>query len=249
MTGSWGGSDWSVLVPEAMKIFGDVLAPPSRAHRVFIGAARRVFCSSNRKHERVLKFTLEAAAATTVFPAVLAYCLARAAVGAERAFPGWSQAFALLPGLTGAYLRRAFYRRVLPRCEDGCWLSFAAIFSHPTAEIGRNVYVGPFCCLGDVTLEDDVLIGSHVSITNGSAQHGTERLDIPIREQPGVWPRDDWPRYLGRRPGRDYGECRLPLRHRCRIGGDQADTGLRGGGRRPGSRRAVPQSNPRIRYW
>jgi acetyltransferase-like isoleucine patch superfamily enzyme len=57
--------------------------------------------------------------------------------------------------------------------------------------------VGPYCCLGEVTLEDDVLLGSHVSITNGAAQHGIERLDIPIREQPGTWPRvtigkDSW---------------------------------------------------------
>jgi virginiamycin A acetyltransferase len=32
---------------------------------------------------------------------------------------------------------------------------------------------------------------------NGSAQHGTQRLDLPVREQPGVWPhvtigRDSW---------------------------------------------------------
>jgi virginiamycin A acetyltransferase len=48
-----------------------------------------------------------------------------------------------------------------------------------------------------VTLEDDVLLGSQVSIANGGGQHGIERLDIPIREQPGTWPhitigRDSW---------------------------------------------------------
>jgi hypothetical protein len=40
-----------------------------------------------------------------------------------------------------------------------------------------------------VTIEDDAAIGSHVSITNGNRQHGIGRLDIPVREQPGVWPR------------------------------------------------------------
>jgi acetyltransferase-like isoleucine patch superfamily enzyme len=144
-----------------------------------------------------LKHTAEVGAAVAILPAVIAYRLLRVLVGAERAFPGWSQAVALLPGVTGVYLRRAFYRRVLPRCGDGCWIGFAVVFSHPTAEIGRNVYIGPFCCLGDVILEDDVLVGSHVSVTNGSAQHGTERLDIPIREQSGVWlrvtvGRDTW---------------------------------------------------------
>jgi acetyltransferase-like isoleucine patch superfamily enzyme len=137
----------------------------------------------------VLKAVANGLAALLVLPAVLLYRTGRLLAGPERAFPGWSQAFSLFPGLTGVYLRRAFYRLVLPRCGSGACLSFGTILSHPTAEVGRDVYVGPFCCLGDVTLEDDVLIGSHVSIANGSAQHGTERLDVPIREQPGTWPR------------------------------------------------------------
>src|SRR5262249_58084037 len=114
-----------------------------------------------------------------------------------RSFPPWSQAFSLLPGFPGVYLRRAFYRLVLPRCGPGACISFGVIFSHPTAEVGRDVYAGPYCCLGDVTLEDDVLLGSHVSVANGGSQHGTERLDVPIREQPGTWVRvtvgrDSW---------------------------------------------------------
>lgn len=110
-------------------------------------------------------------------------------IGPSRAFPGFSQAMSLIPGLTGQYLRRAFYRLVLPRCGTGSVVSFGTVFSHPTAEIGEHAYIGVFCCLGDVTIEDDALIGSHVSITNGNRQHGTERLDIPVREQPGDWPR------------------------------------------------------------
>jgi acetyltransferase-like isoleucine patch superfamily enzyme len=135
------------------------------------------------------KSLADGVALALVLPAVLAYWLGRLALGPQKAFPGWSQAFSLLPGLTGAYLRRAFYRMVLPRCGRGCMISFGAVFSHPTAEVGRDVYVGVGCCLGDVTLEDDVLLGSHVSIMNGGGQHGIERLDVPIREQPGVWPR------------------------------------------------------------
>jgi acetyltransferase-like isoleucine patch superfamily enzyme len=139
--------------------------------------------------KRTTKALLNGLALVLVLPAVLLYQLGRAALGRERVFPGWSQAFALLPGLSGAYLRRAFYSLVLPRWGPDVHVSFGAIFSHPTAEVGRGVYVGAFCCLGDVTLGDDVLIGSHVSVANGSAQHGTERLDVPVREQPGRWPR------------------------------------------------------------
>ncbi|MCC7087159.1 MAG: acyltransferase [Pirellulales bacterium] len=106
-----------------------------------------------------------------------------------RAFPGWSQLFSLLPGQSGVYLRRAFYRLILPRCGTDCCISFGTIFSHPTASIGEHVYVGSYCVIGDVTLEDDALVASNVSIANGPAQHGIERLDIPVREQPGDWPR------------------------------------------------------------
>lgn len=137
----------------------------------------------------IAKHVADATALALVLPAAMAYWLGCALIGRQRAFPGWSQGMSLLPGLCGVYLRRAFYRLVLPRCESGCVISFGVIFSHPTAQVGSNVYVGPFGCLGDVTLEDDALVGSHVSITNGSRQHEIERLDIPVREQPGVWPR------------------------------------------------------------
>jgi virginiamycin A acetyltransferase len=148
-----------------------------------------------------MKAALKAAANVTAFvlvlPAVLLYWLAALLVGPDRAFPGWSQAFSLIPGLTGVTLRRAFYKCVLRRCGDDACISFGTVFSHPTAEVGRTVYVGPFCVVGHVTLEDDVLLGSHVSVSNGGEQHGIARLDVPIREQPGRWVRvtigrDSW---------------------------------------------------------
>jgi virginiamycin A acetyltransferase len=144
-----------------------------------------------------LKSLANGLACLLVLPAYVLYRFGSAILGPSQAFPGWSQAFSLIPGLCGIYLRRAFYRLVLRRCSGDCCLSFGTVFSHPTAEVGRGVYVGLYCCLGDITLEDDVLLGSQISVMNGGAQHGIERLDIPIREQPGVWPRitigkDSW---------------------------------------------------------
>jgi acetyltransferase-like isoleucine patch superfamily enzyme len=148
-----------------------------------------------------MKPSLKALANGLAFVAVLpAYCLymvGSAIIGAERAFPGWSQAVSLLPGITGVYFRRAFYRLVLQRCDTGVWIGFGTVFSHRSASLGKNVYTGTYCCLGNVELEEDVLLGSQVSIVNGGNQHGIARLDIPIREQPGVFPRirigrDSW---------------------------------------------------------
>ena len=139
--------------------------------------------------KQAVKMVAASVAFGVVLPAFVAYFMLALVFGPQRAFPGWSQAFSLIPGTCGVYLRRAFYRLVLPRCDTDCWIGFGTVFSHTTAAVGRSVYVGISCCLGDVTLEDDVLLGSHVSIMNGASQHGIERLDIPIREQPGVWPR------------------------------------------------------------
>jgi acetyltransferase-like isoleucine patch superfamily enzyme len=133
----------------------------------------------------------------STLPAYAAYRVGAGLLGPQKAFAGWSELFSLVPGLTGIYLRRGFYRWALAGCGEGACISFGTLISHPTARIGCRVYVGPFGSLGDVTLEDDVLLGSHVSVMNGSEQHGIERLDIPIREQPGRWPhvtigRDTW---------------------------------------------------------
>jgi acetyltransferase-like isoleucine patch superfamily enzyme len=144
-----------------------------------------------------LKALADGLATVLVLLPFLLYAAARLVAGPRRAFPGWSQAFSLVPGLSGVFLRRAFYRLVLPQCGKDCCLSFGTVFSHATARVGERAYVGLFCCLGDVTLEDDVLLGSHVSVMNGASQHGIERLDVPVREQPGSWPRitigrDSW---------------------------------------------------------
>jgi virginiamycin A acetyltransferase len=147
--------------------------------------------------KRIAKTIANGVALVAVLPAVCLYRLIAAISTPERVFPGYSQGFSLIPGLTGIFLRRAFYRCVLPRCGQDVCISFGTVFSHPTAELGERVYLGVACMIGDATLEDDVLVGSHVSIINGRRQHGIERLDIPVREQPGEYPRivvgrDSW---------------------------------------------------------
>jgi virginiamycin A acetyltransferase len=145
----------------------------------------------------VAKRIADAVALILVLPAVGMYRLSTAVGAPNSVFPGYSQGFSLIPGVIGIYLRRAFYRYVLPRCGQDVCISFGTVFSHPTVSLGNRVYIGVGCMIGDATLEDDVLIGSHVSIINGRRQHGIERLDVPVREQPGEYPpvvigRDSW---------------------------------------------------------
>lgn len=137
---------------------------------------------------KFLKQFLELFARLLVFPAVLCVLSCRLLRKSDGAFCFWSQGLSLIPGVTGVTLRRAFYRGVLSGCGEDVCISFGTTFSHSAGRLGNRAYIGLSCSLGDVTLEDDVLIASHVSIMNGCRQHGIERLDIPIREQPGDFP-------------------------------------------------------------
>ncbi len=134
-----------------------------------------------------LKLLADLLARLVVLPAVGVYWLGAAMGGKERALRYWSEALAVMPGTSGVYLRRAFYRQVLAECGPGCWIGFGVLVHSPKARIGKNVYIGPYSSLGEVLLEDDVLISTGVSIINGPRQHGLDRLDQPIREQPGQW--------------------------------------------------------------
>ncbi|MCC7425209.1 MAG: acyltransferase [Planctomycetaceae bacterium] len=145
----------------------------------------------------VLKFLVNAVFTLLTLPLVAVYRVESVLFGVDRIFPGWSQFVSLIPGLYGVYIRRAFYRFTLDACGANATIGFGSLFSHPTARLGANVYVGNYCMLGGVTIEDDCLIASHVSILNGLAQHRFDRLDIPIREQPGEFApitigRDSW---------------------------------------------------------
>jgi acetyltransferase-like isoleucine patch superfamily enzyme len=132
-----------------------------------------------------LKTAARGAALMLVLPALFSYSIRRLILGPDRALAGSAQALALLPGLAGGYLRRAFLSRVLAACAPSATIEFGVLFSQAGARLDANVYVGPRCHLGLVHLERDVLLGAGVHVPSGGATHGTGGIDRPIREQEG----------------------------------------------------------------
>jgi acetyltransferase-like isoleucine patch superfamily enzyme len=125
-------------------------------------------------------------ATLVVAPALLSYYLVRRPLlGADRALEGSTQALGLIPGIAGEYLRRAFLARVLAGCAASATVRFGCLFSQAGARLDDRVYVGPRCHLGLVHLERDVLLASGVHIPSGSATHGIDDPDRPIRDQEG----------------------------------------------------------------
>jgi acetyltransferase-like isoleucine patch superfamily enzyme len=133
-----------------------------------------------------IKFGIRALATVAVAPAILSYRLRSPVMGRERALLGSTQALALVPGLLGQYLRRAFLSHVLAYCGPNAVVEWGTCFSDPDTRIDDYAYIGPNCHIGFAHIERDVLIAPCVHIPSGSAIHGTADLDEPIRNQQGV---------------------------------------------------------------
>jgi len=83
----------------------------------------------------------------------------------------FGQAFSLIPGLPGNWLRRAFGRLTLDGCAADCEIGFLSWFSSRHARIGARVYIGPLSVIGDAAIGEGSLIATRVSILSGKNQH------------------------------------------------------------------------------
>jgi virginiamycin A acetyltransferase len=99
----------------------------------------------------------------------------------EAIFAWWAQLFAIVPGLPGVFVRRAFYRLTLENSSGSFFIAFGAIFSHRRTTIEDGVYVGAYTIVGAAMLRRGCLIGSRAGIISGSALHD---LDASGRRKP-----------------------------------------------------------------
>jgi virginiamycin A acetyltransferase len=134
----------------------------------------------------IAKTLARALATLAATPALLSYAVRSRLMGADLALEGSSQALALLPGLTGQYVRRAFLSRVLAECHPSATVEFGVIFSQAGCRIGPRAYVGPRCHLGLALIEADVMLAAGVHVPSGAQTHGTDDVERPMRDQPGV---------------------------------------------------------------
>lgn len=133
-----------------------------------------------------LKRAAHGLAVILVTPSLLSFWLRARLMGRDRAIEGSTQAWALVPGLFGQYLRRAFLSHALESCAHTATIEFGTIFSSASASIGDRAYVGPRCHLGWAVIERDALLAAGVHVPSGSRTHGIEDLTIAIRDQPSI---------------------------------------------------------------
>ena len=134
----------------------------------------------------LLKLLAHGVAWLAVTPSVWSFALRSMILGRDRALEGSTQAWALVPGLIGQYLRRAFLCRTLSHCAHTATIEFGTLFSSASASIGERAYIGPRCHLGWAVIEDNALLAAGVHVPSGSKTHGIDDVSVPIRDQPTV---------------------------------------------------------------
>ncbi len=133
-----------------------------------------------------MKAAAHALAWAAVTPSVLSWHVRRRLVGADRALESATEAWGLVPGLSGQFLRRAFLSRVLTECSRSAVIGFGTVLSSAHATIAAGAYVGPRCHLGWAHIETGALVGAGVHVPSGGQTHGFADPSTPIRDQPGL---------------------------------------------------------------
>jgi virginiamycin A acetyltransferase len=132
----------------------------------------------------VLKLLAHYVALLIVTPSVISWRLRALVMGADRALEASTQFWAIVPGLSGQYLRRAFLCQSLSYCARSATIEVGTLFSSASASIGERAYVGPRCHLGWALIEDDVLIAAGVHVPSGAHTHGMAEGSVAMRDQP-----------------------------------------------------------------
>ncbi len=130
----------------------------------------------------VLKLVILGISIVLTSPLIIIAKLEEWITGNENFFAGIGQFLALFPGKVGKSLRLGYYFCTLEKCAYDAYFGFGVLIPHRGTRIGYRVVIGAYSIIGTVTLEDDVLIASRVSIPSGKYQHVPEDEEKLITE-------------------------------------------------------------------
>ena len=142
-----------------------------------MGEAERASGGWDAAHPRIVAASQQVAR-VMVAPLILAYRLR--IVRYRTAANGLS----LIPGAAGILLRRAWYGATLASCGKRLKVLFGAVIHNPESRIGDDCHIGELNRVGLVEIGPNFLSSHHVCIVSGRHQHGYERTNIAIRDQP-----------------------------------------------------------------
>lgn len=137
------------------------------------------------QNDRWAKKVLRFLAVASVLHHAVRFAVDATVLDRRRALMWACQRASRWPGLWGTYRRRAMLRLVGVRLAKTCHIEFGTLLSKPTAVIGPGVYVGAYCCLGDVRIGEKTMLADAVQVPSGGRQHGSIALDASTTDPPG----------------------------------------------------------------
>ncbi len=136
---------------------------------------------------RTVKKMLQYLAILLVSPLLLLYFLMMPLSRRDVLFASFAQFLSLWPGILGSYIRVAFYRCTMKKCDADCFIGFSSLFSQQGIEVHRGAYIGPQCNIGLSCIGENTLLGSGVHILSGKNQHSFDDPSRPFKEQGGIF--------------------------------------------------------------
>lgn len=91
----------------------------------------------------------------------------------EELYLFFGQLFSLIPGKLGSYFRVSYYYLLGSNVSPDVFIGFGSYFSKREIHIASNASIGAFCVLGNVSIGEETLIASKVSIPSGRHQHSS----------------------------------------------------------------------------
>lgn len=120
--------------------------------------------------KEVLKMGFRLVALALALPfAALAHMGKR--VGLPNMFLACAQILSLLPGVTGNYVRAAYYRMTLKRCGANVQIYMGAVITKMDTSVGEGCGIGFNTTVGLADVENKAVIGGGCSVLSGGRMH------------------------------------------------------------------------------
>jgi acetyltransferase-like isoleucine patch superfamily enzyme len=126
-----------------------------------------------------------------VLPAGLATIVVKKVFGSPALFHLFAEWFSLCPAHIGQYVRACYYYQTMPGCPSDLQIMFGSHLTKMDSVIGRNVVIAGHTTVGLVNLNDNCVIGSHVSILSGRRQHAFGEVQDDLFEGEDTFDRID----------------------------------------------------------
>jgi acetyltransferase-like isoleucine patch superfamily enzyme len=132
-----------------------------------------------------IKYVVSFVCRVSLLPLLVLIKLMEMFISSDQPFQLGSHVVSMIPGVIGNYFRKEYYRLTLASCASDVCIEFGTVIHQPRVQLGRHVYIGIRCSIGECVIEEDAIIGSNVDIISGRNQHNSDRTDISIRDQGG----------------------------------------------------------------